>query len=406
VTLQSSELPLGIPAIGVATPLGIGKSANAAALFAGSAAGLSPRDDLLPGRSLHVGMVTQDLAPLPAALAPWDCRNNRLMMVALQEIADDVRLTAQRYGRHRIAVIMGTSTGGIAEGEVAFAAYQRDGRWPNDFHYRHQEAGSLGRFVSAALDLTGPAYTVVTACSSSGKVFASARRLIRAGVIDAAVVGGADTLCRMTVGGFSALEAVSAGRCNPFSAHRDGINIGEAAAAFLVTRDAAPVELRGVGEGSDAHHISAPDPEGHGAAAVMRLALADAGVAPDDVAYINLHGTGTALNDAMESKAVQAVFGDGIACSSTKGMTGHTLGAAGACEAAFLWLSLQPDWNPQGYLPPHLWDGVADPTLPRLTLVDPGTRLRDPDAPAAMISNSFAFGGSNLALLFARGGLS
>ncbi len=406
MTSQSSGQPLGIAALGLATPLGIGKGANAAALFAGSAAGLSPRDDLLPGRSLHVGSVTQTLAPLPPALARWECRNNRLMMTALQEIAEDVRIASERYGRHRIAVIMGTSTGGIAEGELAFAAYQRDGNWPDDFHYRHQEAGSLGRFVAAALDLTGPAYTVVTACSSSGKVFASARRLIRAGVIDAAVVGGADTLCRMTVGGFSALEAVSAGRCNPFSAHRDGINIGEAAAALLITRDAALVELQGVGEGSDAHHISAPDPEGHGAAMVMQLALADAGLKPADIAYVNLHGTGTALNDAMESKAVQAVFGDGVACSSTKGMTGHTLGAAGACEAAFLWLTLQPDWNPQGYLPPHLWDGAADPALPRLELVGTGVRLRDPGAPAAMISNSFAFGGSNLALLFGRGALS
>ncbi|WP_341894756.1 beta-ketoacyl-[acyl-carrier-protein] synthase family protein [Ferrovibrio terrae] len=396
---------LGIPAIGVATPLGIGKDTNAVALFAGSRAGLIQRDDLLPGRSLHVGAVTAALPSLPAALASWDCRNNRLMMVALQEIADDVRLAAERYGRHRIGVIMGTSTGGIAEGEAAFAAYQRNGEWPAGFHYRHQEAGSLGRFAATALDLAGPAYTVVTACSSSGKVFASARRLIRAGVIDAAVVGGADTLCRMTIGGFSALEAVATGHCNPFSVHRDGINIGEAAAAFLVTRDSAPVQLCGIGEGSDAHHISAPDPEGHGAAMVMRRALTDAGLAPGDIAYINLHGTGTALNDAMESKAVQSVFGNGIACSSTKGMTGHTLGAAGACEAAFLWLTLHPDWNPKGFLPPHLWDGIADPALPRLALTAVGGSLPNYGAPAALISNSFAFGGSNLALLFARGGL-
>lgn len=326
------------------------------------------------------------------------------MLAALQEIEADVRAIARRYGPERVAVILGTSTGGIAEGEAAFAAFHVQNKWPKEFHYRLQEAGSLSLFAARALDLSGPAYTVTTACSSSAKVFASARRLLRAGLCDAAVVGGADTVCHMTVGGFSALEAVSPGMCNPFSAHRDGINIGEAATAFLLTRDSAEVVLLGIGEGSDAHHISAPDPEGRGAIDVMRAALDDASLQPGDIAYINLHGTATSLNDAMEGRAVHAVFGSAVPCSSTKAMTGHTLGASGGCEAAFLWLALNPEYNPQGLLPPHLWDGVADPAIPVLDFVAPGRRGLV-SGRAAMLSNSFAFGGSNTALIFGSGNI-
>ena len=224
------------------------------------------------------------------------------------------------------------------------------------------------------MGLTGPAYTVATACSSSAKVFASARRLIEAGIVDAAVVGGADTLCRLTLRGFAALEITSSKRCNPFSINRDGINIGEGAAAFLLSREEGPVQLLGVGETSDAYHLTAPDPEGNGAREAMAQALADAQLNPADVSYINLHGTATPLNDAMESRAVASVFGDNMLCSSTKGMTGHMLGASGGCEAAFLWLTLNPATN-SGFLPPHLWDGQADPKLPSLEFVTALTKL-------------------------------
>jgi 3-oxoacyl-[acyl-carrier-protein] synthase-1 len=332
-----------------------------------------------------------------------ECRNGRLMLAAVLEIAEAVEEAANRLGRDRIAVVMGTSTSGIAEGEAAYGAVRRDGVWPAGFHYRQQETGNLGEYVARALGLTGPAYTVATACSSSGKAFASARRLMRAGRADAAVVGGADTLCRMTVGGFAALEAMSSGLCSPFSRNRDGINIGEAAAAFLLTHEPAPVRLLGVGESSDAHHISAPDPEGRGALMAMRAALDDAGLAPADIAYVNLHGTGTALNDSMEGTAVHTLFGANTPCSSTKAMTGHTLGAAAACEAAFLWLILNPSYNPDGRLPPHLWDGDVDPSIPPLVLADAGTRLPHCTGRVAMLSNSFAFGGSNISLVLARG---
>ncbi len=398
-----SRRPLGIAAMGLAASIGTGAAEVARALFAGTRAGLQPRGDLVAGRSVHAGSIMAPLPPVPVGLESYDCRNNRLLLAVLGQIRDAVETAAHRYGHQRIAVVIGTSTSGMAEAEVGFAAMRRDGAWSGPFHYDQLATGGPAEFAARALGLPGPAYTVATACSSSGKVFASARRLIRAGLCDAAIVGGVDTLCGTTVGGFSSLEAVSAGLCNPFSANRDGINIGEAAAVFLLTADDAPVRLLGVGESSDAHHVSAPDPEGHGALAAMRAALADAGLGPSDIAYVNLHGTATGLNDSMEGKAVHALFGADMPCSSTKAMTGHTLGAAGACEAAFLWLALHPDHNPEGRLPPHLWDGAADPAIPPLNLIAPGAALPDPRGRAAMLSNSFAFGGSNVALVLARG---
>jgi 3-oxoacyl-[acyl-carrier-protein] synthase I len=228
-------------------------------------------------------------------------------------------------------------------------------------------------------------------------VFASARRLMRAGLADAAVVGGADTLCRMTLNGFAALGALSPTVCNPFSRNRDGITIGEGASAFLLSHEAGPVELLGVGESSDAHHITAPDPTGCGARAAITQALIDAKLRPEDIAYINLHGTGTPLNDAMEAAAVASLFPASTPASSSKGMTGHMLGATGGVEAALLWLALS---GKSAVLPPHLWDGQQDPALPPMALVSPGAAV--PGGRAAMLSNSFGFGGSNGSLILAR----
>ncbi|MGH6881580.1 beta-ketoacyl-[acyl-carrier-protein] synthase family protein [Hypericibacter sp.] len=387
---------------GVVTPLGRGKQAVAQGLFAGSQRGIVAREDLLPARAVEVGAIQESLAPLPGAFAVYDSRNNRLMQAVLAEIAAAIENAKSRYGRDRIAVILGTSTSGIADGEDALMDYRRDGAWPPRFDYRMQETGSLAEFAARSLGLTGLAYTIATACSSSAKVFASARRLIRAGLADAAVVGGADTLCRMTLNGFASLEALSKGRCNPFSAHRDGITVGEGAAVFLLDREPGPVRLLGVGETSDAHHATAPDPEGRGAGQAMREALEDAELGPDAIAYVNLHGTATPLNDAMEAKAIADLFGSRVPCSSTKAMTGHMLGAAGGCEAAFLWLTLNPQTNSERLLPPHLWDGVPDPALPTLNLVGRGTTF-PPSPQTAMLSNSFGFGGSNMALILGSG---
>ena len=396
----------GLPCLGIATPIGRNKAEVAAGLFAGVRDGLVSRADLLPGSNIIVGAVPGELPQVPKELGSFDCRNNQLMMLVLEEISSGVDAAIVKYGRHRIAVVLGTSTSGIAEGEAAHAARVRNGSWPSGFHYSQQEPGNLAEFVARLLDLTGPAYTIATACSSSAKAFASGRRLIRAGLADAVIVGGADTLCRMTAGGFTALEAVSQKKCNPFSIHRDGINIGEAAAAFLLTREPAEIDLAGAGESSDAHHISAPDPEGRGAFGAMQAALDDAGLKPAEISYVNLHGTGTPLNDVAEGKAVNALFGASTPCGSTKALTGHTLGAAGACEAAFLWLSLSPTWNPHRRLPPHVWDGEADPSIPPLALVAPGTYFSAERGGEAMLSNSFAFGGSNAALVLARRGTS
>jgi 3-oxoacyl-[acyl-carrier-protein] synthase-1 len=394
-------VPLALTALGVATPLGCGKAATAANLFRGSRDGLVWRDDLVIGREITVGVVQAELPPARPSVS--DCRNNRLMQLVLDEIAEPIARSVARFGADRIAVMLGTSTSGIAEGGAAVAHHRRTGAWPPGFAYRQQELGSLAHHAASYLGLTGPAYTIATACSSSAKAFASARRLIRAGVVDAAVVGGADTLCRLSLNGFDVVEALSlSNRCNPFSRNRDGVTIGEGAAAFLLEPGDGPVQLLGIGETSDAYHVSAPEPDGAGAAAAMREALADAGLSPADISYINLHGTGTTLNDPVESLAVTSVFGGMTPASSTKAMTGHLLGAAGACEAAFLWLTLSRADNPEARLPPHLWDGDTMPDAPPLRFVTIGDCLPQGER-LAMISNSFAFAGSNAALVFGRG---
>lgn len=384
--------------VGILCALGSGRDAVAAALFADAPGGLADCDDVLPGRRLALGRVQHplpDLSGLPTALRG---RNNALLDVALAQIAPAVRAAIERHGAHRVAVIIGTSTSGIGETEPALRALQVEGQWPADFAYGQQEMGSAAAFVRHRSGARGPAWTLSTACSSSAKALASAARLLRAGIVDAVIAGGADSLCRFTVAGFNALESISETRCLPFSRHRAGINIGEGAALFLLTREAGPVQLAGWGESSDAHHMSAPDPSGSGAIDALQQALHRAGWAPADVDYINLHGTATRHNDAMESRAVHAVLGSRVAASSTKPLTGHALGASGAIEAALCWIALTD--NPQARLPPHWYDGAPDPDLPPLALAVPGTVAAAPLQ--RVLSSSFAFGGSNAVLALQR----
>jgi 3-oxoacyl-[acyl-carrier-protein] synthase-1 len=257
--------------------------------------------------------------------------------------------------------------------------------------------GGLGDFVAQYLGLSGPAYTLSTACSSSANAALSARRLLLAGLADAVVFGGVDSLCEMTLQGFDSLEAQSAENNKPMSVERDGINIGEAAAIFLMSSEpTGPVLIGGCGS-SDAHHISAPQPDGDGAYAAMAGALADAGLSPDQIDYINLHGTATQQNDSMESKAISRLFPKQIPCSSTKSLTGHTLGAAGALELGFCWLLLQA--NAHVRLPPALYRNDIDPELAPLSLADEKPVHNLPDY---CLSNSFAFGGSNVSLIIGR----
>lgn len=368
-------------------------------LLVDAASGLAISDACSPGRPLPLGRVRTtlpDLAGLPLHLRS---RNNALALAALAQIRPGIDAAIARHGAARVGVVIGTSTSGVSAAESALAEQLVGGALPDGFHYGQQEMGSVAELLSRELGIGGPAYVHSSACSSSAKALASAARLIRMGLCDAVVTGGVDTLCGFTVAGFSALESVSGVRCNPLSAKRNGINLGEAAALFLMSREPATVALCGWGESSDGHHISAPDPQGAGARIAMRQALERAGIGAGDVDYINLHGTATVQNDAMESRAVAALFGADVAVSSTKPLTGHTLGAAGAVEAAFCWLAMQDD-NPDGSLPPHLWDGEQDPALPVLNVATPGVRLGRPIRYA--LSNSFAFGGSNAALVFGR----
>ena len=385
-------------ALGVICNLGHGKSAVAEALFAGDSNGIRPEHGWIPGLAPPLGAVHAELPPIPVALADRrDNRNNRLLLAAAQEIESDIRVAIQHYGHARIGVVLGTSTTGIEEATQGIGAYRRDGAWPADYRYSHQELGAPAAFLAEWLELGGPCYSISTACTSGARALISAQRLLRLGLCDAVLCGGVDTLCRLAINGFHALEAVDMQRCDPFSKHRRGINIGEAAVVFLMTREASPIQLLGGGASSDAYHMSSPDPQGAGAQKAMQNALRHAGIDAAQIDYINLHGTATEHNDSMESLAVAATFGQTVPCSSTKSLTGHTLAAAGALEAAFCWLSLT-DARAERRLPPHIWDREADPALPPLAFVNVGDHL-----PAAgrryLMSNSFAFGGNNSSLI-------
>ena len=344
-----------------------------------------------------------DAVRLPPELADFDCRNNRLAYLGLMQdgFADAVASAAHKYGAQRVGVFLGTSTSGILQTELAYR--RRDpvnGALPADFIYgTTHNSFSVADFARLHFGLTGPAVVVSSACSSSAKVYASARRMMEAGLIDAAVVGGVDSLCLTTLYGFNSLGLISGQPCRPFDVARDGISIGEAASFALLERlpeqlDANAVLLLGVGESSDAHHMSSPHPEGLGARIAMQQALQTAQLDAADIDYINLHGTATPSNDAVETKAVAAVFGAGTPCSSTKGATGHTLGAAGGLEAVICALALQ-----NGMLPGSLNTQQLDPQLPLNYLLD------NREQPVRrVLSNSFGFGGTNCSLVLGRAG--
>jgi 3-oxoacyl-[acyl-carrier-protein] synthase-1 len=387
-------------ALGLVCALGRDKQEVARNLFAGDCGGMRKQAGWVPQRTLPVGAVQGKLAIIPADMSHHHSRNNQLLLEATLQIRPDIDSAIQTYGHDRIGIVLGTSTSGIDEASQGLAHYLREKQFPSDYDYQQQELGAPANFLAEWLQLSGPAYVISTACTSSARALMSAQRLLDLGICDAVLCGGVDTLCKLTLNGFSALEAVSEQRCNPFSVNRNGINIGEAAVLFLMTKragDSQPIALLGSGASSDAHHISAPEPTGRGALQAMRKALGRANLQPEQIAYLNLHGTATQHNDAMESQAVATLFPAGVPCSSSKPMTGHTLGAAGALEAAFCWLSLSPD-NREHALPPHVWDGQPDPELPPLQWVTPATRLTS-IAPRYLMSNSFAFGGNNVSLI-------
>jgi 3-oxoacyl-[acyl-carrier-protein] synthase I len=352
----------------------------------------------------HVGEVAGvDAARLPQNLHKYECRNNRLAELALRQdgFFEAVQQASERWGRRRVGVFLGTSTAGILQTELAYR--ERDptsGALPSSFEYGPtHNSFSVADYVRKRCRLEGPAVAVSCACASSAKAFGSARRMIEAGLIDAALVGGVDSLCLTTLYGFHSLQLSSSTPCRPFDVARDGISIGEAAAFALLERvpenlDGDAVLLLGIGESSDAYHISAPHPEGLGARRAMQAALAAAVLEPGDIDYINLHGTGTPSNDRAESQAVTSVFGPTTPCSSTKGATGHTLGAAGALEAVISALALK-----NGLMPGGVHTTQIDPMLTALYIKE-----NRHASVARVLSNSFGFGGTNCSLIFGRAG--
>ena len=410
--------PIRISAYTATTAAGVGKQALLAAMRAGRSAltandfGPSP----LPTWVGRVAGVEQQA--LPKALADMACRNNRLAWLGLNAdgFIDAAHAARERYGSARVALLLGTSTSSIGATEDAYRALDAQGRFPAGnrnplVHTPH----SLTLFVQEALRIEGPGLTISTACSSSAKVFAAAERMLRLGLVDAAIVGGVDTLCGSVLFGFNALQLVSTSPCRPFDAERDGISLGEAAGFALLERGDAPAAgsgknvgkggdknigkggdtpyLLGYGESSDAHHMSSPHPEGLGAERALDDALARAGVAADAIDHINLHGTASQKNDEVEAALVARRFPARSHASSTKGITGHTLGAAGIVEAAASLLAIENGFMP-GIVNSRTLDALCGPQI-RIAPAASDVRL--------VLSNSFGFGGSNCVLVFGRG---
>ncbi|WP_394661367.1 beta-ketoacyl-ACP synthase [uncultured Acinetobacter sp.] len=356
---------------------------------------LSLQQHWLPEQAVWVGAYQENLVEqLPKRCAPWQSRNLRLAVTALGRIETELRQHTAHINPSRLAIVMGTSTSGIADNEPLLAEYFQ-GKTEVVIDHHKQEMNALAKGLQIYLGWSGAAYTISTACSSSAKAFIAGQRLLNAGLADAVLVGGVDTLCRLTLNGFNSLESLSASICQPCGAERDGINIGEAASLFLLTRDVAPVMFLGGGEAMDAWHISAPHPDGLGAAQAMQRALNAANLEAAQIDYLNLHGTATPQNDAMEIKAVRQVFaGHPIKVSSTKHQTGHCLGAAGAVEAFICQQALLD----QSWLPWHQ-QGQLDQALEDQAYVNASTKI---ESLHYMMSNSFAFGGSNVTLVFGR----
>ena len=392
--------PLFLNCRAIASSIGIGLDATARSLRE-MRSGLAECSFETARLDTFVGQISDSLlAPVRTDLAEFDCRNNRIAQLCLRQdgFEQSVMAAREKYGAARIGVFLGTSTSGILETELAYRRRDAGGALPADFRYATtHNTYSVAWFVQSYFGLTGPSMAISTACSSSAKAFGSAARMIAAGLCDAAVVGGVDSLCLTTLYGFGSLGLLSPVRCRPFDAERDGISIGEGGGMVLLekTTDRAmadSIALLGVGESSDAYHMSTPHPEGLGARMAMERALVSAGLRPGAVDYVNLHGTGTRSNDATEDKAVCAVFGRDTPCSSTKGWTGHTLGACGAIDAIICALAIE-----RGFMPGSVNTRTIDPAMNLHYLLENRSGPLD-----VAMSNAFGFGGTNCSLLLGR----
>jgi 3-oxoacyl-[acyl-carrier-protein] synthase-1 len=407
-----AERACSLVAMGMINALGADPEAIWSSLLAGDQSGFAAREDLVPGKTLVVAEIATPLPPVPKRLERYACRNNAILLATLEQLEKPISDALENFDRDRIGVVIGTSTSGVSDAEAAIRHLHQTGELTQSFHYDQLEFGGTANFVADWVGVGGPAYAISTACSSGARALATARSLLALGVCDAVIAGASDSLCGLTANGFSSLQVVSPEITNPFSVNRNGMTLGEGAALFLCVRDTGGIQLAGVGETTEAHHMSAPDPEGHGAEQAMRAALLDAKLPGDAIRYLNLHGTGTRLNDAMEGAAIErAFFGSSSdnsssthsspPCGSTKSMVGHTLGAAGALEAGFCWLTLRNAGADDMELIPHVFDGMPDPEIRTPPLVTPGMRV--PRGP--IMTNSFGFGGNNCSLILRGGAL-
>lgn len=395
---ETTSRPCAIRAAGIVCNLGASIDEVWGRVLDGDQSGFVRRSDLVAGHDILVGAVSSPLPQIPEELVRYDCRNNALSLAALAQIEDEVAATIDAFGPTRVGVVVGTSTSGSAECESALMHEREHGALPPRFRYPQLELGGAAGFIAEIVGAAGPSFALSTACSSGARALASARSLLATGVCDAVIAGGSDSLCGLTTSGFSALKAVSDDVSNPFSVNRAGLTLGEGSALFLVTRDSGGIQLVGVGESTEAHHMSAPDPKGSGAEASMREALGDAGVTAMEIDYLNLHGTGTRLNDAMESAAVARVLGGEVPCSSSKPLVGHCLGSAGAIEVAICWMSIDARSGSSLPLVPHCYDGMRDPELAPIRLAGKGETVGVADR-ALLMTNSFGFGGNNCTLI-------
>ena len=356
---------------------------------------LTYRDDLL---NEHKGSYFGEIkAKLPALdeYPEHKSRNSAVLAFLADSIKDSINELKQKYSKDRIAIILGTSTSGLDETEDELKKFMQTGVPSRDFYYKSQEFGDPSMFLADYLEIDGPAYTISTACSSSARALICGKRMLESGLVDAVIAGGADTLCKVPINGFNSMGVLSHERCLPFNKNRAGINIGEGGGLMILSKEKASLELLGVGESSDAYHVSSPEPSGAGAISAMEMALDNASLTTNDIGYVNLHGTATKLNDAMESKAMATLFKGKVPCSSTKYMTGHTLGAAGIVEASILCYLLKHDLD----LPVQDFSlDEIDDTLDACGLIKEKIKAKK----KVMMSNSFAFGGNNASIIIAK----
>lgn len=383
--------------LGLINPLGHDKNSVWQNLIKTNASGLCIERQLVPEKEVYVGKVNSPLMELPKHLSHYNNRNNQMLLTAFKQIEDDFKKLTAGVENVRIAIILGTSTGAMDDAEEQLANLLNNQEPAPEYHFINQEIGGGDQFLADYLELEDSIhYTVSTACSSSAKALIAGKRLIENDMADLIIAGGADSLCKLTLNGFNALESLSKEQCRPFSDDRDGINIGEGAALFLISKQPAPISLVAAGETSDAYHMSAPDPDATGAINAMRQALSRATLSPDDIDYLNLHGTATIKNDEMEAKAIQTVFNkQSPMLSSTKHLTGHMLGAAGVNELAFCWLAMQSDEQ----LLPMNQDAIAQ-EFSGMNFVTQNNR-KNANIRHCM-SNSFAFGGNNISVILSK----